>query len=352
MGNGSLNPNEAITSSPPSLLDQRIESQPGWPMGATLFACAGCALVVLSIVQATSGWALAAVPFVAIALVLLVMRPRRLILQLRNDRIQIEARNLFIPYADIEALKASKRPPDWTVPGPRRYPIQVIHRDGVLCVPGRLSVPSDEVFHSLIRKLKPSGSRQVAPLLVDYFDRMVDRYGPEKVLTFRARTFSGQDASYRRACMCSLAVALTGLLWIAFGSQVSGYGWVPFGFLLLFAGGLFSALFGFEGRVKKVGAKFRSASLVIAPPGLAMVQGDVQGEMRWHELRKVEWKKQAAGTSSSERFHGAILLKFAGAQIAIGDVYDRPLTMIYRTVQDYWREEKELDAAGQRKLDA
>jgi hypothetical protein len=312
----------------------------------------GLTLCAIGFVWQNANWALGSVLFFCLAGAAVCLRPRRLVLRLAENGIEVEGRKGAILYSDIQAAKARKRPADWTVAGPRHYAIQLIHRGGVLSIPKHLNVPSDELFHFVIQHLSGSGSREAAPVLVDYLDRMVDRYGIDKVLSCRARTYLGQDPSCKRLLFICLALALTGGAWIVIGRHTPGDTvWAPLGILLAIVGVIFAAIFGMTARISRVPTKFRNASMVIAPPGLAMVQGEVQGEMRWTELKGVEWStRQANVTSSTNTLPGGILLKFAGAHIVIGDLYDRPLTVIYRTILEYWREEKELDAAAQRKL--
>ena len=61
--------------------------------------------------------------------------------------------------------------------------------------------------------------------------------------------------------------------------------------------------------------------------------------MHWDEVRKVEVStKQLGSDDRSETFRGGIRVKVDGAAIAIGDIYDRPVQVIYQAIRSHWRE--------------
>ena len=78
---------------------------------------------------------------------------------------------------------------------------------------------------------------------------------------------------------------------------------------------------------------WKNASVVIGPHGMAMVQGDIQGEVRWPELLEIRFntKPLAFSLGSQSGFPG-ILLRVKGADIVIADIYDRPLHVIYNHI--------------------
>jgi hypothetical protein len=119
------------------------------------------------------------------------------------------------------------------------------------------------------------------------------------------------------------------------------FGWLPVGILLAAFGGIFSLVFWRLGTATRVRIKnWRKASLVISPVGLAMVQGDVQGELRWNEVQNVRLRGRAKGIHvTSETTMPGIVLSVEGAKILIADIYDRPLAAIYENILKYWREE-------------
>jgi hypothetical protein len=75
---------------------------------------------------------------------------------------------------------------------------------------------------------------------------------------------------------------------------------------------------------------WRESSLVVSPAGLALAQGDLKGELRWKELRKVKLRER--GTTGQRR----IEMRVEGAQIDIMDLYDSPISEIHRQIMHYW----------------
>jgi hypothetical protein len=77
---------------------------------------------------------------------------------------------------------------------------------------------------------------------------------------------------------------------------------------------------------------------VISPVGLALTQGTTQGQMRWDELRGVHFRVIPKQFRLQHHDHlTGIILKFEGATLAIADIYDRPLHIIYQRIIDYWQ---------------
>jgi hypothetical protein len=239
----------------------------------------------------------------------------------------------------MEGLTTKGRSLDPKKPGPRSYPIHVFHEEGVVSIPPRLNVPSDEVFHFLLAQFSPGGSREVNPALRDYLQRQEEAFGPERVWSYRARKLAGKGQGGRRPRAVCLAVALAGLAWFASGLALGEPAWIGFGILAAVLGGLFFlAFWATSPSLAHHKKHWRQASLVVSPVGLALVQGDMRGEMRWDELRDV----QLHGRPRHFR-HGAehtmpgIKLVVEGAAIVIPDIYDRPLPVIHERIVQYWR---------------
>jgi hypothetical protein len=69
-------------------------------------------------------------------------------------------------------------------------------------------------------------------------------------------------------------------------------------------------------------------------------QADLKGQMRWDEVKEINFVRR---TSGKQFFFGGlgghgIVLKVAGAMIVIPDVYDRPLPLIHQLLLYYWED--------------
>jgi hypothetical protein len=213
----------------------------------------------------------------------------------------------------------------------------------VVHVPASLYVPSDDVFLFLYRQFPMRGSRAVPAGLRDYLRRKEDRHGPDRVWTYSARAHLGSQSDYRRAAVFFLSLTLSGCAWVAWGSARAQGGWIAAGVGCVFFGGLFALLFWLQSR-RPPGVlnlkRWQQSGLVVSPDGLAMVQGDMSGQLRWEEVVEVQMRKRpGAFQYSSGGALGGILLKVQGATIVIADVYDRPLSVIYQQIRYYWQGE-------------
>src|SRR5438105_4074233 len=170
-------------------------------------------------------------------------------------------------------------------------------------------------------------------------------FGDAKVFSYRARPHPTPHPRLRSVAMCA-AVAITGLAWLVIG-LVAGERFLPWamvGGLLLPTFAIFAAAFSLEGRRTRI-KNWRQSGLVIGPAGLALVQGDMRGELRWRELRNVEYRHrprsfQVEGMGfrwgSAPPYRGIHLI-VEGARIVIADIYDRPLPLIYDRIRSYWQ---------------
>jgi hypothetical protein len=337
------------------MIGETIQSRPAPPVGALLFATLAVGADVLAFAQQTAHWAaFSAFPWLA-ALTLWVMRPRTFRARFTQTALEVEEPPASIPYADVQSLLAPRRPANPFKAGPKQYAIQVLHRDGVLHIPARLSVPSDDVFFFLYRQLPAQGSRAVPAGLRDYLRRKEHEYGPDRVWTYCARAHLGNSPEFGRAAAFLLSLALSGVAWLVWawlvwGPARDGAGWVAAGIVCIFFGGLFSLLFWLQSR-RPPGVlhikRWHESGLVVTPDGLALAQGDLSGRLRWDEVRQVEIRRRPrAFQYQSGGAVGGIVLKVEGAAIVIADIYDRPLSLIYQQICYYWRGEPAGDGGA------
>lgn len=322
------------------MIGQTIQSRPRPPLGAIFWLLLAVLLDVLAVIQGNIDVAVGSLLPWLVALLFWRKRDRAFTVRFTETALEVEEPPLEAAYANLQGLLAPRRPDNPFKAGPRSYLIQVIHADGVLLIPARLNIPSDEVFSFLYRRFSPSGSRDVPNKLADFLRRKESQFGPEQVWTYRARAYLGRRKRYPRLRTFFLAFLPTVAAWLVWGIVQRQEGWIIGGSLGLFFGGLFSFLLWLEGRQYLGGFRgWRKAGLVIAPDGLALVQGDLVGELRWDEVREVKLGKATTAftvTTAAPVIRG-IVLKLEGAVIVIADVYDRPLALIYQNIRHYWQ---------------
>jgi hypothetical protein len=252
-----------------------------------------------------------------------------------------------VPYKSIVALRSARGSVTPEKLGKGQFTFNVIHHEGVVTIPAAIDAPSPDVFRFLADQLSPSGSRAVPPLLTGYFKRHAETFGEDKLLTYKGREHLGHKFGYRRSPIFWLTIAGTGLIWIGISLAAGpGFeGWMGAGIPALLFGlfGWMIALVSSAASPANGIKKWQESGLVISPVGIALVQGDLRGELRWDELRAVKRKAQSAGgailTSSGSIVHG-IGLEVEAAHFVIADIYDRPLFMIHGQLMKYWRGEK------------
>ena len=126
----------------------------------------------------------------------------------------------------------------------------------------------------------------------------------------------------------STAVALTGVSWIILSQEDGKATFWKVASVLTLLGGLFSVLvfvvMNSSGRRGKQHGP--TSGLVISPSGMALVQGDLKGEMRWDEITQIDLQSGTKG----------IRIKFAGGNLVIANVYNEPAWKIHDLLMSYW----------------
>jgi hypothetical protein len=83
--------------------------------------------------------------------------------------------------------------------------------------------------------------------------------------------------------------------------------------------------------------KWQVSGFVISPAGLAIVQGNVKGELKWSELKDVRYQPTRKFQVAADPTMLGIVLVLDGAKMVIVNIYDRPLRMIHERILQYWR---------------
>jgi hypothetical protein len=318
----------------PVMIGRRIESRAAISWAALLGLALAVGLAVVGLIRGQRDWAIGAILPAAIGLGLLAARDRPFAARFGAEALEVEDPAATIPYDSITMVWAGGRRPDPEQTGRRSFPIQVAHTAGILKVPARLDVESAEVYRFFADRFPPSGGRDINPALAEFLEQESSIFGHDRVWTYRAARQRAPRPGYRRLRAVLLSVALAGLAWIIIGAQDPERSpWLPFGIVAVviglvllacsFASGLEMGPQGLKG--------WRQASLVISPGGLGMIQGDIQGIIRWDELRNVrlQARPRVFRASSAAPALPGILLIVEGASILIADIYDRPLHVIF-----------------------
>lgn len=333
------------------MIGERLESHRGFSPGAPVLLAVGLGLAVAGLAWGIEGMLVGAALPIAIAGSLWFLgQDRPLTATFREDGLEVESRGepVLVPYATIRNLRVGGRPADPA--GFRRpsCPIEVLHEGGLLRIPAHLNFPSDEVLRFLADRVPDGGGRDVNPVLADYLQRQEMYFGPESVATFRGagRPPTGSRSGLRAVC---IGLMLAGAAWAALGfSGAVDVGWGAAGITCLLLGALLVAATFAESMPAHPAMKAKvrkGASLVIGPIGMAMVQGDIQGEVRWPELLEIRLQAKPSGLhlAGAGAFPG-ILLRVKGADILIADIYDRPLYVIYNRIMSSAGRAAPLDA--------
>jgi hypothetical protein len=329
------------------MIGRRIESESGPPLGAIVwFLLAG---LTAACAVFHPYWLIAAILPASMGVAFLLTRPRRFVAKVAESGLVLgddPDGGEWIAYDSIQGLVGEGRSKLPGMPGPRRFAIRIAHPKGVVRVPKRLNVDSEELFRFLAEQVPDRGVRPIHHALEEYRDKMAAAFGADQVWTFGAAGHLAARSSLTRIRAGSLAAVVAGLAWLAIGLGLGadhgkpGAAWAGGGLFLVLCGSFLFALSyaGGADRTASLIKKWRESSLVISPAGLALAQGDILGEVTWGELKGVRFADRGRSRSFQMTREGAlpgIELKVAGASIVIADVYERPLFVLHDHIDRY-----------------
>jgi hypothetical protein len=316
-----------------SLLDREVVEVRRTPIGGGFFLLLAAAALVLSIVYRQPVISLGVCPAAAaIAMVYLWLRPLPLRLRFSAEAIEFGPQAEPLPYGHIQEVFAPGRGRS------ARFAIHLLCEHDHVVLPARLSVASEDLYRFLTTR--PLGERTVpavATLFQDFLKQQLALHQPESIHVYRTRSTDGPRqlrAGWRHYPWRRFAVAviLSSVFTAGAAALMSAFGWLPLslagfyyasalalGLGLLFYGASLSST-----ATARVLKRHANATLIITPSGLALAQGDLQGELRWRELRGISTNREAG-----------LSLRVAGATIRILDIYQWPLEHIAQTIRGH-----------------
>jgi hypothetical protein len=324
---------------------RQIESRGTFPVFATLWLLGALGLGIAAAAEANPHFLVGALFPLGLSFALLFTRPRPFSGRFAEDALEVDRpQATLIPYAYLQGVWGQGRPARVTEYGPLSYPIQILHDEGVLDIPARLNVSSDHVYQFLYKHFPPLENRAVNPLLAEYLEEQEGSFGTDRVFFYQARSHLGTRGTLPRARAVCLALTAVAIAWMIAGGAMLAWEkkaaetWLGLGILFILFGLLVFVLFRSSAkRTLNVVKGWKRAGLVVSPTGMAIVQGPVQGMMRWDELRGVNFRGATSSFAvTSEGGLAGITLAFEAAKVRILDVYDRPLRDIYNRICDYW----------------
>jgi hypothetical protein len=217
----------------------------------------------------------------------------------------------------------------WRTGKSKSATISVLHRSGKLIIPPCKGVPIDQLFDFLRQMIPADELPFVDDSLRAYLAAQAATFEADRVSTFNANSTPLQRS--RKLSAMIAAALMTSIVWTIAAMVLHDLLWTG-GAVLLFMNTMLIYWLRRMITVKHIGIKqWKKSSLVIAPVGLAMIQGDLEGELLWDELRDLKFNN-----SISPR-HRRIELRIDGAKIFVPDIYDTPVAEIHRRIEHYWK---------------
>ncbi|CAN5177445.1 hypothetical protein BH11PLA2_BH11PLA2_07220 [soil metagenome] len=319
-----------------SLIGETIESQPRFPIWAVLWgivALAGGG--VLAVTNPPHSVALMLVPM-GMATGAWIAREKLWRFTVEADRLSFEQPSAFdIHYADMIAVGQDRGGNDDS------FPVLIYRSKDCIRLPRKLNVSSRDLCEFLHPQLPPQNATEPPRELEGFYREQVEKFGEDKVHLYRATTLPDPPPPPSAQRGIWLGFAAGSLLGgIALG-VIAGKGDYLGGGIF---GGIFFALIGaliaYAVRTERRNrsGKYQDTALIISPFGIALVQEDMKGKLRWDEILAVEHppihRAMQASTAKSKQGIG---IKVAGAYIVIKDRFDESPARIARLMRQHLR---------------
>jgi hypothetical protein len=319
------------------------------PFWCAFFGLSALVLAVFGVVNGIQpGFFIAAMMPAGWAIALLISRPRAISVVIKDDSIVFSNPDKVLGFHEIIGVTARRRVPS----KPKKsFPISVHYAGGIIQIPAKLDVPSNVVYEQILENLPMEIVASTNGALREYYDKHAELFGPERVYSFVGLKQRSKEVEpiARPLRAWSLATILVAIVYVIIGFaqgplNEKGKVLVGAGTAFLMFAGLFFVISFVRGSMATGIKKWWESCIVVSPTGLALVQGDVVGELLWNQLKKVKYKPTAMGsfrvTSDNQAYQG-IQLHVDGAVIIVPDIYNLPLDAIHERILDYWQPEQD-----------
>ena len=315
------------------MIGTRIESSPSLPVSAIILGAGWVISVVLALVSRNVHVAIGGLPLACFAAARLLARERPLRLEVEHEGLNLVDTHQTIPYASIRSLSPASHSAEQT-----QFAIDVCHAEGRLTIPASIDHSSKTLDAFLRSRLVPQPQGFVHPALQNHLREEQELFGAEKVFCFSPR--ERLDPPRRGSTLRGIGLGMlaTGILWGLSG--VFSELWIIPGIILgLFGGIFFLASYARRSTVDRIVKNGHESTLLVTPTGIALMQGNLKGKLRWDEVHAV--KMTGPASFSLTPVVSGLTIQIAGSQITIMDIYDEGLPVIQQRINAYFSGEAE-----------
>ncbi len=310
------------------MIGTRIESSPSLPLVFYLSGVGFLGLMVCGLMTQNVDFAIASIPLILAAVLSYANRERQISIDVESDGLGFSDSDNLIPYDTIRSLS----------PAPVRsedvqFDIDIMHSGGTLTIPRSVNLPSHKLHLFLHSQLPAKRDGFVHPALDGYLKEQRDLFGQDKVFLFSPRTKRESPTLGRTARQIGLWLMLTATVW-GLATTISTM-WSVWAILAgIFGVIFFIASFATHDPVIRGIQNWQESTLIVSPTGIALVQGNLKGKLRWDEVRTV--KHIIPGNFTIGRVIPGLAIQVSGSQIVIADIYDEGMLTIKQKVMAYY----------------
>lgn len=312
------------------MLGRTIEARSPVPVSAIVCLLMAAALCGWAVIERNPHPAIAAVLPGLLAIGLWLGQPPSMVVTLEGDGISKLGSMQRIPYKSIASITVEGREYCGGGPEALKRPVEISHGDQVLILPARMTAPAADLMQFLAERMVPTADRPLPEGLANFAREQQEKFGHERVDIVRARGACAETWTRRRNLAVVLALLAAGSCWFVGGIALASSArrsedyaaWIALGVIVIVSSGVVGVIL--RGARLRGGnrqlAGHQQACIVIAPAGLAMSQGDMEGVLRWDQI--VDATTSIPQFLRMNRVSG-LRLRIQGGEVIALDVYER-----------------------------
>lgn len=318
------------------MIGTRIESSPSLPLLPVLCFVGWIGVCLTAILEKQTDLAIAGIPLFLAALISFWNREQMVVFEVETQGLYFGDTGKLIEYDSFQTINAVPSQSEID-----QFDIVVVHTGGTLTIPHSISHNS----HSLLQFLKSRQPKKpvgfVHTALTEYLLDQQKLFGTDKVFLFSPRQMLSATLLGKRGRLIGLWILFTGILW-AIAAMFFTSWTVPAAMSVLFGSIFFLASFATNDPVKQQIKNWRESTLIVTPSGIALIQGNLKGKLRWDEVLEVAQAKPK--TFTIMRVIPGLRIQVKGSQILIADIYDERIETIYDCIMAYFSGKPKLSS--------
>lgn len=314
-----------------TMIGKTIEAKGKVGFWGYFFLMLGVFLLVAGLSRWNTGLILWSSAPLILGLVLWLTREKPLCFDIESEGLLIHHPQAAIPFSDIKGVRVLGKATA------RQFPIEVTHAFGKLVIPSAIPAGSRCLYRFLSEAAGLPTGEALPKGLDEYRVRQGAKFGEEKILVCQLSNALINKGRRPRVWMSWFSLVLIGAIWCYFGQEQQG----KLNTMFTLWGVIFVVVGFVIGKFMLAGVTIqlrhlpKPGGLVVSPVGFALIDGPLQGELKWGEVQGMKLRRASGFDKDLYRIDVSV----AGSTIQLRDIYQFTVQEIYQQMETMWGHE-------------